>query len=111
VDEGVRRLPTIHGVPYLDVVAALNDEGSKLTLFCVNRHLTRDLPASVQLSGFTAAKARAQQLTAASLYAANDDVRPDAIVPTDLNLRIQGTKFEYVFPSRSVTVIELTRSL
>ncbi len=108
VDEGVRRLPKIPGVPYLDVVAALNADGSKLTLFCVNRHLTRDLPTSVQLTGFTASAARGQQLTAASLYAANDDVQPTAIVPADLNLSIHGTKFDHVFPSRSVTVIELT---
>lgn len=110
VDEGVRRLPAIHAVPYLDVVSALNDDGSKLTLFCVNRHLTQDIHASVQLSGFTTAAARAQQLTAASLYATNDDVRPDAIVPSDLNLQIHGTKFQHVFPSRSTTVIELTRN-
>ncbi|MGH9914748.1 MAG: alpha-L-arabinofuranosidase C-terminal domain-containing protein, partial [Pyrinomonadaceae bacterium] len=44
ITEGVRRLPNIKDVPYLDVVAALNDAGDKLTLFCVNRHLTRDIP-------------------------------------------------------------------
>ncbi len=110
VDEGVRRIPAIHDVPYLDAVAALNEDGSKLTLFCVNRHLTNDIRASVQLSSFTVSGARAQQLTAASLYAGNDDLRPDAVVPTDLNLQIHGTKFEHVFPSRSTTVIELTRN-
>jgi alpha-N-arabinofuranosidase len=110
VEEGVRRLPAIPAVPYLDVVSALNDDGSKLTLFCVNRHLTQDIHASVQLSGFTASAARAQQLTATSLYTTNDDVRPDAIVPADLNLQIHGAKFPHVFPSKSVTVIELTRT-
>lgn len=45
IAEGVRRLPSIKDVPYLDVVAALNETGDKLTLFCVNRHLTRDLRA------------------------------------------------------------------
>src|ERR1700730_466836 len=43
VEQGSARLPSIPDVPYLDVVAALSDD--KLLLFCVNRHLTRDIPA------------------------------------------------------------------
>ena len=40
LDQGSTRLAEDENVPYLDVVAALNSSGSKLTLFCVNRHLT-----------------------------------------------------------------------
>jgi alpha-N-arabinofuranosidase len=32
VEQGVRRIPTIRSVPYLDVVSALNDAGTKLTV-------------------------------------------------------------------------------
>jgi hypothetical protein len=67
VDQGVRRIPAIHSVPYLDVVSALNDAGTKLTLFCVNRHLIDEIRATVRLAGFKAASARGQQLTAPEL--------------------------------------------
>lgn len=110
VDEGVRRIPSIHSVPYLDVVSALNEAGDKLTLFCVNRHLSQDISGSVRLTGFTAGSAHGQQLTATSLYAANDEVRPDAIVPVEVNLNAHGGTLAYTFPRTSVTVIELTRS-
>jgi alpha-N-arabinofuranosidase len=105
VDQGQRRLPTIHGVPYLDVVAALNDSGNKLTLFCVNRHLTQEMRASLRVSGFTPASSQAHQLTATDLYAANDEARPEAIVPAP----VQVDPAQPVFPPRSVTVIEFSR--
>ncbi len=105
VDQGQRRLPTIHAVPYLDVVAALNDSGNKLTLFCVNRHLTKEIRATLRFSGFTPASGRGQQLTAADLYSANDDARPAAVVPAAVAVNLR----QQVFPPRSVTVIELSR--
>jgi len=109
VDQGVRRIPTIHAVPYLDVVAALNESGGKLTLFCVNRHLTREIRADIRLSGFAAASARGQRLQAANLYAANSDAEPEAIVPAPLQLTVNGGVFQHAFPPASVTVIELSR--
>jgi alpha-N-arabinofuranosidase len=109
VQQGVRRIPNIAGVPYLDVTAALNDAGDKLTLFCVNRHLTRDLRASVRLGGFTAASARGSQLTGANLIAVNSEETPEAIAPTSLTLQAQGAEFEHTFPRLSVSVIELLR--
>ena len=109
IAEGVRRIPDIPSVPYLDVVSALNEAGDKLTLFCVNRHLTREIRAAVRFPGFTAQSARGQQLSATSLYAVNDEVRPDAIVPVDLSLQVRGTEFEHIFPRSSVTVIEISR--
>jgi alpha-N-arabinofuranosidase len=109
VDEGVRRIPTIHAVPYLDVVAALNESGGKLTLFCVNRHPTREIRADIRLSGFAASSARGQRLQAASLYAANSDAEPEAVVPAPLSLTVNGGVFRHAFPPASVTVIELSR--
>ena len=82
----------------------------RLTLFCVNRHLTRDIRPSVRLSGFAAASARGSQLTAPELYATNTEERPEAVVPAALNLKVEGTEFEHVFPRMSVTVIELARA-
>jgi alpha-N-arabinofuranosidase len=109
VEQGVRRIPTIHSVPYLDVVAATNDTGSKLTVFCINRHLTQEIRATVRLSGFKPVSARAQQLTAADLYARNDDQEPEAVVPAAAHVDAASGEFRHTFPARSVTVIELSR--
>jgi alpha-N-arabinofuranosidase len=109
IDQGVRRIPTIHSVPYLDVVSALNDAGTKLTLFCVNRNLIEEIRATVRASGFNAASARGQQLTAPELYAINDDAQPEAIVPAPVNVSLGAGEFRHAFPPRSVTVIELSR--
>lgn len=109
VEQGVRRIPNIEGVPYLDVVAALNDAGDKLTLFCVNRHLTGEIRASVRLTGFEAVSARGGQLTSADLSGANDEEHPEAIVPSELTLPVNGAEFEHAFPRLSVTVITLAR--
>jgi len=109
VEQGVRRIPTIRSVPYLDVVSALNDAGTRLTLFCVNRSLTEEIRATVRLSGFTPASARGQQLTAPDLYGVNDDAQPDAIVPAAADVNVKAGEFRHTFPPRSVTVIELRR--
>ncbi|MGO9897841.1 MAG: alpha-L-arabinofuranosidase C-terminal domain-containing protein [Bryobacteraceae bacterium] len=109
VDEGVRRIPTIRSVPYLDVVSALNDAGTRLTLFCVNRSLTEEIRAAVRLSGFTPASARGQQLTGADLYGVNDDAQPEAIVPAPVSVNVRAGEFRHAFPPRSATVIELSR--
>jgi len=109
VAEGVRRIPDIPSVPYLDVAAALNEAGDKLTLFCVNRSLNREIPARLRLSGFEATSARGQELTAADLYSFNDDANPDAVTPKALRLSAKGGEFRHAFPARSVTVIELRR--
>ena len=109
VDQGVRRIPTIQSVPYLDVVSAVNDTGAKLRLFCVNRNLTDEIRATIRLAGFKAASARGQQLTAPDLYSINDDAQPEAIVPTPVNVSVGAGEFRHTFPPRSVTVIELSR--
>jgi alpha-N-arabinofuranosidase len=111
VEQGVRRIPNIQAVPYLDVTAALNNAGDELTLYCVNRHLTSDLRASVKLSGFAASTGRGSQLTAADIYAGNNEEHPEAVVPVRVELTSVGAAgFEHVFPRSSVTVIELDRS-
>jgi len=107
VDQGSTRLPKIADVPYLDVVAASNSSGSKLTLFCVNRHLTRDIETKVSLTGFRPTKAKAQSIFAGSIHEKNDEIEPEHIHPQDLSLTIAGPEFKYTFRHESVTVIEL----
>lgn len=107
VAQGNNRIPEIPGVPYLDVVAALNAAGDRLTLFAVNRHLHRDLAAELKLAGFNPApEARVQTLAGTSIYQTNDEMRPEAVRPIESVFKVAP---EYIFPRSSVTVIEFRR--
>jgi alpha-N-arabinofuranosidase len=110
VHEGNKRIPDIEKVPYLDVTAAINGKGDKLTLFCVNRDLKRDIKARIRVNGFAAgSEAKVQQLSASSIYEKNDEVSPDAVHPRDVNVAAAGPDFEYSFPAASVSVMQLRR--
>jgi alpha-N-arabinofuranosidase len=109
VENGSTRLPNIKAVPYLDVVAALNDSGDRLTLFCVNRDLTRDLPAQIRIDGFKPGRAVAHSLFADSILEKNDEVEPDHIHPHESTLDLTSSSVAYTFRHESVTVVELSK--
>jgi alpha-L-arabinofuranosidase len=109
VENGSTRLPNIKAVPYLDVVAALNDAGDRLTLFCVNRDLTRDLPAQIRIDGFKPGRAVAHSLFADSILEKNDEVEPDHIHPHDSTLDLSSSSIAHTFRHESVTVLELSK--
>ena len=110
VEQGSIRLPSIPDVPYLDVVAARNEAGDKLTLFCVNRHLTRDIAARISVAGFAPGPEGFEQtLFAASIYDKNDEAHPEAVIPRERSLQWEGAEPECTFRHESVTVIELDR--
>jgi alpha-L-arabinofuranosidase len=108
VHQGVERLPEILNVPYLDIVAALNKKGDRLTLFCVNRHSSEDIPADISLAGFSVSEAATvESLTAPNIYDGNTETQPEAIVPVQSTVRLNGDHLSYTFPHASVTRIEL----
>ena len=110
VHDGVSRLPQIADVPYLDVVAATNESGDSLTLFVVNRHLTRDFATDINLSGFAATStAQVQTLQSASLYDENSDADPENVIPSESAAKVEGDHFRHVFPHESITVIALRK--
>jgi alpha-L-arabinofuranosidase len=107
VHDGITRIPEIPKVPYLDVVAALNDSKDTLTLFCVNRDLTRDLSADISLNGFVPASAKVTTLFSSSIYDQNDELHPEAVRPRSEPITIHSPRFQYTFRHESVTVIQL----
>ena len=110
VEHGVTRLPHIERTPYLDTVAALNRPGNRLTIFCVNRHLAEDTPATIHLAGFEAGEnGSVQLLSAPSINDANDEEMPERIKPAQSEIHVQGNQLQYVFRHASVTRIELNR--
>jgi alpha-L-arabinofuranosidase len=108
VENGSTRLPNVKDVPYLDVVAALNEAGDRLTLFCVNRDLSRDTPARVHVEGFRPKAGVAHSLYSDSIYEKNDENEPEHIHPIDRTLGLTTSDFSYTFRRASVTVLELS---
>ncbi|HET8635427.1 MAG TPA: alpha-L-arabinofuranosidase C-terminal domain-containing protein [Acidobacteriaceae bacterium] len=106
---GVVQMENIADVPYLDVVAALNDAGNVLTLFCVNRATSQDLNAEIHLDGFQASKAQIQELKAASLDEGNDEANPKRVTPDVTDVPVTLPEISHVFPHESVTVITLRK--
>jgi alpha-N-arabinofuranosidase len=94
----------------LDVVAALNDSGDTLTLFCVNRHLTRDIRAHVAIEGFVPAPlVSVQILVAENIYEKNDAANPEAIHPQQSSVKMAQGKLIFPFRHESVTVLTLRK--
>ncbi len=108
IANGVTRLPNIPSVPYLDVVAAEPEDGSKLLLFCLNRNLDRPEPAELDLSalGVTGVTAKVTTITAESILAENDEEEPEHVRAVSQTVPAQGT-LAYTFPNASVTVMEI----
>jgi alpha-L-arabinofuranosidase len=108
VHKGITRLPEISDVPYLEVVAALNRAGDRLTLFCINRHLTRDLPAALSIDDFKpSGTAAVASLSANSIYDTNDEINPEAVKPVSKSIPVSGSTVQYTFRHESITRIEL----
>jgi alpha-N-arabinofuranosidase len=109
VEHGVSRLPEIQDVPWLDVRAALLDNGD-LALFCVNRSLDRDYHADISLQGFApAGQATAKIIAAPSIYDRNDEDDPETVgVSTDHPAAGKSTK--YTFPHASVVVLQFHKA-
>jgi alpha-N-arabinofuranosidase len=111
VAKGVNRLAEIASAPYLDVAAAMSLDGKTLTLFCVNRSLTADIPASIHLHEFSAVKtATVHELSASSIADGNDEVFPTRVKPVDSVEAVQPEGWTHAFPHASVTVIALHRN-
>jgi alpha-N-arabinofuranosidase len=107
---GVKRLPDIAYVPYLDVVAALSQDGKTLTLFCVNRSLATNIATSIRLHGFAAAHVVAvHTLSSPALTDTNDEISPTRVQPVDNVESVQMEGWTHIFPHASVTVISIDR--
>jgi alpha-N-arabinofuranosidase len=110
VQHGVTRAPDIPKVPYLDVLAALDKSGDQLTLFCVNRHLDQDSPATIDVKDFTAnPEAQISSLYAASIYDRNDEEQPRYVAPVSSVAQVKDGSLRYTFRPASVTRIVLRR--
>ncbi len=108
ISKGILQLPDIVGAPYLDVVAAESEDGSKLLLFCVNRHITRPESAMIDPGSFKVDDGSVRVTTVASdsVLTANDEYNPGRVTAVTRTERFTARHL-YTFPNASVTVIEI----
>jgi alpha-N-arabinofuranosidase len=108
ISKGVTQLPEILGAPYLDVVAAQSEDGTKLVLLCVNRHVTRPESALIDLSSFSIGSGPAQVTTIAGdgVLAENDEYNPNRVIAVTHTETFTAEQ-SYTFQNASITVIEI----
>jgi len=108
ISKGVKRLPEIADVPYLDIVAAESEDRTKLILFCLNRDLTRPAKAQIDLRaiGITQGTANVTVIGGENILAENDEQDPQRIAPASRTMQFAGD-FDLTFANASVTVIEI----
>ena len=108
VANGTVGFPDISEVQYIDIAATRNKEKHTLTLFCVNRSLTDDVPVRIDPGIATTDTGRVQQIYGVSRYVINDEVEPQRVVPLDSSIsRKPGEPLTITLPHESVTVIRL----
>lgn len=109
VKNGTLGYADVADVPYIDVVATRSPDKRSITLFCVNRSLTDDAPADINLGDFAATGiAKVEQIAAVSRYVINDEVEPKRVVPQISSLNVVRNKpLSITLPHESVTVIRL----
>jgi alpha-N-arabinofuranosidase len=110
IKNGVRRIPDIPNVPWLDVLATTDSHNHDLTLFVVNRDWEHVIPADLQLDGFVAAStAEVKTLTSDSVLTENDEFHPDRVHPVSSRINVPAGALHYKFPPHSLTVFIFSR--
>lgn len=106
VHKGIRRVPEIPDVPYLDVLATQDSRTGDLVLFVVNRDWKNSIPTTLQLKDFTPAPdVLVETLKADSILSKNDEEHPDAVMPVRSKIEVSGPELHYTFPEHSLTVL------
>jgi len=129
--KGIGLVAEMKDVPYLDSVASLSDDGTRLFLIVVNKHFSAAIPTQVQIAGLRPVQqAKIWLLTAASLDANNgndlsgfgfakqiaapgtpmfNQGKPGTVVPQASEFSSASPSFSFSFVPRSVTAMEFTR--
>ena len=96
--------------PYLDCVAAMNPEGTKLTLSILNKHPQKDCRLQIRLFGREAdwETVACSTLYHADLPAANTEIEPENVKPEKEELRLSNGAFLAKRHSLNVLTLELT---
>lgn len=107
------QLPAVADVPDVDTFAALTQDGRRLIVFAVNRHLTAAHPLRLDLQGFAVSSVSATLLTAPDVRAGNGWDHPNTVHPTPLTVPAWSAAAEHPWqislPPHSLVVLTFGR--
>jgi alpha-N-arabinofuranosidase len=103
-------LPAVEKAPYLDAVAAMNADGSELTLMVTNRHPDSALTTDIVLRDFVPRGAvSVHTLAGDSPTAQNSFEQPDAVRMVKGTARAGKEGLRYTFPPLSLNLLTFRR--
>jgi alpha-N-arabinofuranosidase len=95
-------------VPYLDVVATVNQPARQAALFVLNRDLESKRQLTMEWRGLTPTRVLdCQTLTGSDLKAVNTFEQPKRVAPQALEPPKPGAHMSFEFPARSYSVVRL----
>jgi alpha-N-arabinofuranosidase len=97
-------------IPYIDVVATRSADRKTLTLLCVNRSLSADVPTDFDLGSLhVAGPVSMRQIASSTRYERNDEIEPNHVIPGDSTVHTHGeSKLTVTLPHESVSVIRVS---
>lgn len=93
-------------VPFLSLNTSRSEDGEKVFLMVVNKHLELPVTAQVDLAGFCPQRARAWTLTGPTVDATNE-LEPNGVSIQERDLGPVRNGFAVEFPPHSMTAIEV----
>ena len=100
--------PGLGLVPYLDVVATIDNESKSAALFILNRDLEKPREVEISWRDIVPSKINTcQTMTGNDLKAVNTFERPTNVVPQNLESPRLGPKMTLQVPARSYSVVSL----
>lgn len=98
----------LDSVPYLDCLTTIDEKIDRLYLAVLNRHKDKDIECTINLKGFQIhRKGKINELNAEKINSANDFDSPNNVKINKKELDKVSSSFNYVFPSHSVSVLEI----
>ena len=92
----------------LDATATSDDAGKTLTLAVVNRDKDRHYTATIDLGAAGATgDVEVAEVTGPSVESKNSFEHPDTVGVRERRVEVKGSRFDYEFPARSLSVLRM----
>ena len=98
-------------VPYLDVSATMDKEGTQLALAVINRHKDEALEAEISLGEFQPEeKTAVYEINGLEPSVRNSFEEPENVTIEEKDFSGAASEFTYTFPAHSITLLKLNRA-
>jgi alpha-N-arabinofuranosidase len=102
------RIPPMRDVPVLDCSATMRPDGSSVTIFVINRHMTEDIEAELSIEGFEpGGEAEVHCLNGPDALSENSHDSDEVVCIRETRSDSGDVLPRYVFPAHSATALVL----